>query len=270
MGNLGNNKTGAIGVFDSGIGGLTILKEIISLLPGESTIYLGDTARVPYGSKPAETVVQYALEDASFLSKQGVKVLVVACNTICCQATEKLVKAFNVPIIDVIIPASEAAVALTKNKRIGVIGTEATINSSAYSQAIGSLDGEIEVFPKACPLLAPIVEENILEGDIAQKIVDMYLVELKERGIDTLVLGCTHYPLLKGCIVKSMGSAVAVLDPAMAVAQELKQQLAQRNLLNDQMEGFRKFFFTGNPEKAEKLILHLSIKIDSIEKVSLT
>lgn len=270
MGNLGNNRAGAIGVFDSGVGGLTILKEIVSLLPSENTIYLGDTARVPYGSKPAETVVQYALEDASFLSKQEVKALVIACNTICCQAKEELTRAFNVPIIDVIAPATKAAVAITKNKRIGVIGTEGTINSSAYSQAIGDLNGEIEVFPKACPLLAPIVEENILEGEIAQRIVDMYIDELKTKGIDTLVLGCTHYPLLKECIVKSMGSMVAVLDPAMAVVNELKQQLEQHDLLNDQMEGYHKFYFTGNPEKAEKLILHMNIKMESIEKVSLT
>lgn len=259
----------AIGVFDSGVGGLTVLKEIVSLLPNENTTYLGDTARVPYGSKPQSTIIQYALEDARFLSEQKVKALVVACNTICCLAMSELGEAFNLPIIGVIAPASRAAVELTKNKRIGVIGTEGTINSGAYSQAIKQLDSEIEIFPKACPLFVPIVEENLLEGAITQDIVDMYLSELREKQIDTLVLGCTHYPLLMKPIAKFMGPEVTVLDPATAVAKELKQKLTENNLLNDKGEGYRKFFFTGQPQKAERLIQHLHIKIDHIEQANL-
>ena len=267
--NAGMNKAEAVGVFDSGVGGLTVLKEIVSLLPGESTLYLGDTARVPYGSKPQSTVEQYSLEDARFLSERKVKALVVACNTICCLATDALRGAFGLPLIGVIAPASKAAAGLTKNKRIGVIGTEGTINSGAYSQAMKQLDTEIEIFPKACPLFVPLVEEGLLEGEIVQKIVDMYLVELREKGIDTLILGCTHYPLLKGPIARCMGPGITVLDPATAVAEELKQQLIGHNLLNDQAEGCHDFFFTGQPEKAEKLIRHLNIEIDSIEQVDL-
>jgi len=263
------NEEGAVGVFDSGVGGLTVLKEIISLLPGESTIYLGDTARVPYGSKPQATVEQYSLEDARFLSERKVKALVVACNTICCLATDALRVAFSLPLIGVIDPASKAAAGLTKNKRIGVIGTEGTINSGAYSRAIKQLDAEIEVFPRACPLFVPLVEEGLLEGEIVQKIVDMYLVDLREKGIDTLILGCTHYPLLKGAIARCMGPEIAVLDPATAVAEELKRELTEHNLLSGQSGGYHKFFFSGQPEKAEKLIRHLNIEIDSIEQVDL-
>jgi len=263
------NKSEAVGVFDSGVGGLTVLKEIVSLLAGESTIYLGDTARVPYGSKPKSTVVQYSLEDARFLSEQKVKALVVACNTICCQALDELQETFSLPIVGVVAPASRAAVALTKNKKIGVIGTEGTINSGAYYQAIKQLDGEIEVLVKACPLFVPLVEEGLLAGEIVQKIVDMYLVELREAQIDTLVLGCTHYPLLREPIANCLGPGITVLDPATAVAEELKQKLIEHDLLNDQAGGYHKFFFTGQPEKAEKLIRHLNIKIDHIEQVDL-
>ena len=260
-------EAGAIGVFDSGVGGLTILKEIVSLLPNENTIYLGDTARVPYGSKPKATVIQYALEGAKFLSKQKIKALVVACNTICCLAMSKLRKAFDLPIIDIIAPASRAAVELTKNKRIGVIGTEGTINSGAYDQAIKQLDDKIEVFSRACPFFVPIVEENLLKGNVTQRIVDIYLSGLVEERIDTLILGCTHYPLLIEPISKCMGPQVTLLNPATAVARELKQKLAENNLLDDKAEGYRKFFFTSQPQKAEKLIRHLKIKINRIEQV---
>lgn len=263
------NEARAIGVFDSGVGGLTVLREIVSLLPNENTIYLGDTARVPYGAKPKSTVVQYALEDARFLSEQKVKALVVACNTICCLAMDELGEAFDLPIIGVIAPASRAAVELTKNKRIGVIGTEGTINSGVYYQTIKQLDEEIKIFPKACPLFVPIVEENLLEGEVTQKIVDMYLGELREKQIDTLVLGCTHYSLLRGPIARCMGPEVNILDPATAVAGELKRKLMENNLLNDGVEGYRKFFFTGQPQKPEKLIRYLNIKIDHIEQVDL-
>jgi len=264
------SSKGAIGVFDSGVGGLTVLKEIVSLLPNEKTLYLGDTARVPYGSKPQKTIIEYSLEDATYLTRQNVTALVVACNTICCLAMTDLEKAFELPIIGVIGPASRAAVNLTKNRRVGIIATEGTINSGVYQQAIKQLDSKIEIFPKACPLFVPIVEENVLEGVIAEKIVAMYLTELKEKQLDILVLGCTHYPLLMGPITRFMGSKVTVLDPATAVAQELKQKLTEYKLRSDsKTEGSHKFFFTGQPQKAEKLIRRLNIRIDSIEQANL-
>jgi len=263
-------KEEAVGVFDSGVGGLTILREIVSLLPNENVIYLGDTARVPYGSKPKSTVIQYALEDARFLWQQGVKALVVACNTICSLAMGELRGAFDLPVVDVIAPAARAAVALTRSKRIGVIGTEGTINSGVYPQTIKQLDSEVEVFSKACPLFVPLVEENLLEGDIAQKVVDMYLSELVGEQIDTLVLGCTHYPLLRKPISRCVGPGVTLLDPAVAVAEELKQKLTENGLLNDsKSEGYRRFLFTSQPQKAEKLIRYLNIRVGCLEQVDL-
>ena len=258
-------KQGAIGVFDSGVGGLTVLKGITSLLPNEDTIYLGDTARVPYGSKPRSTVIQYALEDARFLLEKKAKALVVACNTICAQALNELREEFQLPIVDVPGPASKAAVQLTKKKAIGVIGTEGTINSGVYYQTIKQLDSEIEIYSQACPLFTPMVEEGLLEGEIPQKVVDMYLSELAKKPIDVLILGCTHYPLLREPISKCMGPEITLLDPAAAVTGELKQRLSENNLLSDKAEGFRKFFFTSQPQKAEKIIRHLAIRIDTIE-----
>lgn len=257
-------KPGAIGVFDSGVGGLTVLKGIISLLPNEDTIYLGDTTRVPYGSKPRATVIQYALEDARFLLEQKVKALVIACNTICAQAMNELREEFNLPIIGVIGPASRAAVQLTKKKAIGVIGTEGTINSGVYYQTIKQLDNEIEIYSQACPLFTPMVEEGLLEGEIPQKVADMYLSELAKKPIDVLILGCTHYPLLREPISKCMGPGITVLDPATVVASELKQRLSENNLLSDEAGGHRKFFFTSQPQKAEKIIQHLAIRVDTI------
>jgi len=257
-------KQGAIGVFDSGVGGLTVLKGIVSLLPNEDTIYLGDTARVPYGSKARATVIQYALEDARFLLERKVKALVIACNTICAQAMNELREEFDLPIIGVIGPASRAAVEQTRKKAIGVIGTEGTIDSGVYYQTIKQLDNEIEIYSQACPLFTPMVEEGLLEGEIPQKVVDMYLSELAKKPIDVLILGCTHYPLLSEPISKCMGPEITVLDPATAVASELKQRLSENNLLSDKTGGYRKFFFTSQPQKAEKIIQHLAIRVDTI------
>ena len=263
------HKQAAIGVFDSGVGGLTVLKEIGFLLPNENVIYLGDTARVPYGSKPRATVVQYALEEAEFLSKQKVKALVVACNTICAQAMAELKEAYTLPIIGMIEPAARAAIRLTRSKAIGVIATEGTIKSDVYPQAIRQLDNQIDVHSKACPLFVSLVEEDLLEGEIPEKIAGMYLSDFKKIPLDVLILGCTHYPLLAGPISKCMGPGVTLLNPARAVADELKQTLSGGNLLRDGAGGYRKFFFTSQPQKAEKLIRHLDIKIDTIEVAEL-
>jgi len=263
------HKQAATGVFDSGVGGLTVLKEIVSLLPNENIIYLGDTARVPYGSKPRATVVQYALEEAEFLSKQRVKALVVACNTICAQAMTELKEAYNLPIIGVIGPAARAAVQATRSKAIGVIATEGTIKSDVYPQAIKQLDNQIDVYSKASPLFVPLVEEDLLKGEIPEKVAEMYLSDLKKTPLDVLILGCTHYPLLTEPISKCMGPEVTLLNPASAVASELKQVLSGRNLLSDGAGGYRKFFFTSQPQKAEKLIRHLNIKINTIEVAKL-
>lgn len=268
VGNL-TQKQEAIGVFDSGVGGLTVLKEITSLLPNESVIYLGDTARVPYGSKPRTTVVRYALEEARFLLGLKVKALVVACNTICAQAMTELKGTFNLPLIGVIAPAARTAVQVTKKKAIGIIGTEGTIKSDVYHQAIKQLDNLIDVYSQACPLFVSLVEEGLLKGEIPEKVAEMYLSELAKKPIDALILGCTHFPLLVEPISKCMKPEVTVLNPARAVASELKQILSESNLLSDEAGSYRKFFFTSQPQKAEKIIQHLNIRVDTIEEVNL-
>jgi len=181
----------------------------------------------------------------------------------------ELTEEFNLPIIGVIRPASRAAVQLTKKKAIGVIGTEGTIKSGVYYQTIKQLDNTIEIYSQACPLFVPIVEEGLLEGEIPQKVVDMYLSEFTKKQIDVLILGCTHYPLLREPISKCMGPEITLLDPAMAVAGELKQRLSENNLLSDKTRGYRKFFFTSQPQKAERIIQHLDIRADTIEVADL-
>jgi len=186
-----------IGVFDSGIGGLTVLKEIIELLPKESTVYLGDTARVPYGTKSRETVIGYSLENSSFLVNKGVKLIVTACNTASAYAINELRAAFDVPVIGVIEPGARAALSASSQGKIGVIGTEGTIGTHAYSKVIKGIRSTAAVIEKPCPLFVPLVEEGFIDEEATALIAEKYLEGLKGREIDTLVLGCTHYPLLK-------------------------------------------------------------------------
>ena len=221
-----------IGIFDSGIGGLTVAKEIIKLLPYENIVYFGDTARVPYGIKSRETIIKFSLENTLFLLQKDVKMIVVACNTSSSYALPVVRKHFKIPILGVIMPGAKEAVYATKNKKIGVIGTRATINSKAYEEEIGRLDPTIKVFSQACPMFVPIVEEGWVNDDIAVKVAQKYLSPLKKKGIDTLILGCTHYPLLKKKIQKIMGKGVTLIDSAQQVAFEVTQVLSQEGLLN--------------------------------------
>lgn len=240
-----------IGVFDSGIGGLTVLREITRLLPSENTVYLGDTARVPYGSKSRETVERYSVEDANFLVRHNIKLLVTACNTASAYALTRLKKEFDLPVIGVIEPGARAAVAATKVNKIGVIGTEGTIKSSAYCAAIKSINPSVSTFVKACPLFVPLVEEGWADDEVTAVIAARYLDGLRESGIDTLVLGCTHYPLLKETIGAIMGKSVTLVDSAASTANEVKRILTDRGLLNDGSPGeaSRKFFVTDSPER---------------------
>ena len=218
-----NNEPRPIGIFDSGIGGLTVLKEIYRKLPHESTVYLGDTARVPYGIRSAETVTRYSMENTKFLFSQDVKMIVVACNTASSLSLEAIRSSVPVPFVGVIEPGAKAAAAATRNKRIGVIGTEGTIKSNSYSRAIMKIDNSIEVFGMACPLFVPLVEEGWTEGKIAEMVAREYLKEIKQKDIDTLVLGCTHYPLLKGILSDVMGEGVNLIDSAIETAREIKK-----------------------------------------------
>jgi glutamate racemase len=211
-----------IGVFDSGIGGLTVVKALIRELPAESIIYFGDTARVPYGTKSKTTIVKFSLENVEFLLRFGVKCIVIACNTSSSWALPTLRKYFKVPIVGVIRPGALAAVRATRNKRIGVIGTRATIHSGAYEAALTRLDPAVKVFSQSCPLFVPLVEEGWLNGAVCRRIAGEYLAPLQRQRIDTLILGCTHYPLLAATLRQVLGSGVALVDSAEQTAQEVR------------------------------------------------
>ncbi len=244
----------AIGIFDSGIGGLTVLKEIIAKLPEENTIYLGDTARVPYGIRSPETVTRYSFENTRFLLSQEIKMLVVACNTASAVSLDAVKKEFPLPIIGVLEPGARAAVAATKTRKVGVIGTEATINSGAYEKAIKRLRADIEVFSLACPLFVPLVEEGWTENEVAELVARKYLAALKDRRIDTLVLGCTHYPLLKGVITRAMGPEVRLIDSATETAAEVAGILAKLKWKKEgQGQVVRKYFVTDTPSRFVKI-----------------
>jgi glutamate racemase len=238
----------AIGVFDSGIGGLTVLKEIVRLPPHEDTIYLGDTARVPYGTKSAETVTGYSLEIADFLINKGIKLLVVACNTASAVALPALKERYRIPIIGVIEPGARKAASTTKSRKVGVIGTEGTVKSGAYEKAIKAVAPDIEVISMPCPLFVPLAEEGWTDNDVALAAAQRYLADMK--GVDTLVLGCTHYPLLKGVISKVMGQGVKLIDSGEETALEVRRVLGKEGLLRGlSAEGKRTFYVTDAPER---------------------
>jgi glutamate racemase len=218
-----------IGVFDSGLGGLTTVKKLLQSLPGEEIIYLGDTGRVPYGSRSKQTILKYAIQDAEFLAKYNIKAMIVACNTVCSVAYDALAKAYDFPVYEVVSAPAKVAVSTTKNNKIGVIGTAATIRSEAYEKAIHKLDQSINVFSQACPLFVPLAENGRTAGDdiASLTIARDYLQPLKDQGVDTLILGCTHYPLLQEIIAKVMGEDITLIDSgaqtASMVAAELKK-----------------------------------------------
>lgn len=214
-----------IGVFDSGIGGLTVVKELFKQLPEYKVVYFGDTARTPYGNKSKETIIKYSGENTRFLIDKGAKIVVVACNSASASASEELKEEFDYPVFEVINPAVEKALKLTKNKRIGVIGTRATINSGIYEKSLKQKDPEAKVFSKSCPLLVPLVEEGWLKKPETKKIVKKCVHDLRTRQIDTLILGCTHYPLLKEIISAKIGKRVKLVDSAEEIVKNIKKFL---------------------------------------------
>ncbi len=243
-----------IGIFDSGIGGLTVLKEVIRRLPGEDTIYLGDTARVPYGNKSSATVIRYALETADFLLDKKIKMLVVACNTSTSVSLPTLKSRYKIPIIGVIQPGARKAAEITRTRRIGIIGTERTIKSQAYPQAIREIDPKIRVFSQPCPLFVPLAEEGLANSDIARMAAKMYLHSIQGKGLDALVLGCTHYPLLKNVIRKVVGDGISLIDSAVEIAQVALRILADSNLLRKSSSGGKhSFYVTDSPERFIKV-----------------
>lgn len=222
-----------IGVFDSGLGGLTVLKEIAAMMPGESIAYFGDCGRIPYGTKSKETVIKYALQDTRFLLTKDIKMVVIACNTASATGYEIIKGKFNIPVIEVINPGAKAAVKETKNKKVGIIGTKGTIKSNVYEEVINKLDNDIEIYSKACPLFVQLVEEGWWDNDITLRIAREYLIPLKEKNIDTLVLGCTHYPLIYNIISKVMGNGVKLISSGEEVAKVVRKLIKENDNARD-------------------------------------
>ena len=265
-----NSARQPIGVFDSGLGGLTVVKAIMEDLPLESIVYFGDTARVPYGTKSKTTIVKFSLENVEFLLRFDVKCIVIACNTSSSWALPTLRKYFKVPIIGVIRPGAAAAVRQTKNKRIGVIGTNATIKSGAYDAAIQRLDPAIKVFTQSCPLFVPLVEEGWLGGNISRHVAQRYLQPLLRQRVDTLILGCTHYPLLASTIRQVMGPGVALVDSARQTANEVRGVLMGADTLSDSRRKPRyRFFVTDEPTQFNRIgHQFLGRAIGTVERVN--
>ncbi len=238
-----------IGVFDSGVGGLTVAREIMRQMPSESIVYFGDTARVPYGSKSQNTVITYSKQIVKFLNTKHVKAIVVACNTATAFALETLQKESDIPVIGVIKPGAKAALKATKNGRIGVIGTEGMIRTDIYTKYLSHINQNVQVFPKSCPLFVPLVEEGLLYDSVTVEIAERYFSELKGYDIDTLILGCTHYPLIRHTLQKVIGEKVSLVNPAYETAKSLKAVLSTKDLICDQDIPTHQFFVSDGAEK---------------------
>lgn len=248
-------KDAPIGVFDSGVGGLTVVREIMRQIPNEKIIYFGDTARLPYGSKSRDTVTRFSEQIVRFLRTFQVKTIVVACNTASAYAMERLEQDTDIPMIGVVKPGAKMAAEMTRNGKVGVIATEATIGSGIYTEYIQDLNKNVTVYGKACPLFVPLVEEGLWEDPVTDEIARRYLTELIDIDIDTLILGCTHYPLIRSTLRKIMGESVTLVNPAYETARELKEMLGKLDLLCTEPPGLgsnRYQFYVS--DKAEKFV----------------
>ncbi len=263
-----NKKNFAIGVFDSGLGGLTVVKELMKQLPRENIVYFGDTARVPYGTKSKESIIRFSKENVSLLLKQNVKMIVVACNTSSSVALPLLKRSFSLPIIGVIRPGAKKASSVTRNKIIGVIATQATVNSQSYTKNIKLFDPTIKVKSQACPLFVPLAEEGWVDKPVTESVAREYLKPISHFKIDTLILGCTHYPLLKNVVQKVMGKGVMLIDSAKEVAFEVKELLKTLNLENPNHHHPKHVFIVSDePKHFQKLAKRfLGFKISKVLK----
>ena len=244
----------AIGVFDSGVGGLTVVKQLIKKLPNESIIYFGDTARIPYGTKSEEIVRRFALEDSFFLMDKDVKLIVVACNTASAIAVPMLQNILNIPVIGVLEPGARTAATISSKKRIGVIGTAATIRSNSYQKEIKAITPESQIIQQACPLFVPMVEEGWTEDDVTYLVAKRYLHILLENQVDTVILGCTHYPLLRTAIQKTLGSSVKLVDSGIETAETVKKTLHEKNIsASDNQHSKYYFYLSDMPYKFQEI-----------------
>lgn len=270
------DPTAPIGIFDSGVGGLTVAREIMRQIPNERLVYFGDTARVPYGNKSKETITKYSKQIIRFLKTQNVKAIVVACNTASAYALDEIEKELDIPIIGVVKPGAKVAAEATRNKKVGVIATAGTIQSRIYAEYIEGIDKDIRVIGKACPLFVPLVEEGLLEDPVTDEIATRYLNELKDLDIDTLILGCTHYPLIRSTLGRIMGEKVTLVNPAYETAVGLRSLLEKEGLLNPSTNRLGtnqyQFFVSDDADKfksfANSIIKYgiLSAKVINIEE----
>lgn len=260
-----------IGIFDSGIGGLTVAKSVFNLLPNEDVIYIGDTARLPYGTKSKETVILYSIESLKFLLSKKVKMVIVACNTASSVAVPFLQKISKIPIIGVIAPGAKAAIEKTHNSRIGVIGTNGTIKSKSYIKEIKRNKKDVEIYSQPCSLFVQLAEDGWTDNEIALLTAQKYLQPLKEKNVDTLILGCTHYPILKNTIRKAIGDKISMIDSGEETAKEVVNILRKENLLSlRKRKGEHKFFFTDLPDNYRVIIERfLGRKISNVKKIKL-
>ncbi|MBN1754979.1 glutamate racemase [bacterium] len=266
---MNNIKELPIGIFDSGVGGLTVVKELQAQLPGEAFIYLGDTARYPYGPRSPEIIKQFALECSSYLLKQPLKVLIIACNTASANAVGLLRKNFTLPIIEVITPGAQLAAESTRIGKVGIIGTTATIQSSAYIKALLKFDPRLKTFSQACPLFVALAEEGWISGEVPKLITQHYLKDLIRAQIDTLIMGCTHYPLLKAVIGETMGKEVQLIDSAYATVNVLKKYLKENGLLSDRIGPLpNKYYVTDAPDRFARVGSHfLNKELNDVQKI---
>ena len=250
-------NTRAIGIFDSGLGGLTILKTLSKALPKENLIYFGDTVNTPYGSKSKAAITRFSLDIARFLEQQGVKLIVVACNTASALALAELQKKISVPVIGVIEPGALAAARSTQNGRVAVLATEATVHSKAYPLALQRLDKRIRAFQRACPMFVPLIEEGWTHKSAGPLIVQDYLAPVARCGADTVILGCTHYPVIKRLIAQTLGKKIHLVDSADVVAEEVKTRLTRTDRLNPRGRGSLKIYASDDPARFKRLAKHI-------------
>jgi len=264
-------RTRPIGIFDSGLGGLTVLKEISRILPNENIIYFGDTARVPYGTKSKETIIKFSVQDADLLMDLDVKMIVVACNTVSSLSLDILKRRYDIPLVGVIEPGARKAAEITNKMKVGVIGTKATVASGIYEKEIKSINPGINVISASCPLFVPLVEEGRLTGTITKQIVREYLAPLKKNNIDVLILGCTHYPLLKPVIQEVVGGSVSLVDSAKETAKEVKRAIDENEIGKTTREKpVYRFYVSDEPFLFKKIgEKFLGRSIEGIERVEI-
>ena len=255
-----------IGIFDSGVGGLTVVRALRKLLPSEDLIYLGDTGRYPYGTKSADVVRRYSFENTEFLVDKDIKLLVVACNTSTAVALEALQARYDIPVVGVIQPGAQAAARTTRNRKVGVIATEGTIRSGEYTRALRGLRADLEIYTRACPLFVPLAEEGWVDNEVAELAARQYLGSLAQSGIDTLILGCTHYPLLRAVIRGTIGRGVRLIDSGVVTAALVDEVLGERKLRRAGRGGSGSFFVTDAPERFMKVgARFLGAPVDAVQ-----